>query len=149
MPYREINIKTVEAVNSGQTPADTLECYVFVLTKEAICCFADQFSNYFAIFDGLHVEQCLSVVHGRLIENSGLKEILETYALATIVFGAVADVNHIKRSQYCAQVTLCALYQTLVEAVKNEGSLVESYEWLSEKVKCSTMCYYWKLVLDL
>ena len=83
------------------------------------------------------------------MENSGLKEILETCSIATIEVGAVADVSQIKRAPHCAQVTLCALYQKLVETVKKEGSLGDPYEWLSEKEKCSRICYCWKMVLDL
>ena len=89
------------------------------------------------------------IVHVQLIVNSGLKEILESCSIATIEVGAVVDVSQIKRSPHCAQVTLCALYQKLVEAVKKEGSLVDPYEWLNEKEKCSRMCYCWKMVLDL
>ena len=79
--------------------------------------------NYFAMFDGLHIEQCLLIVHGQLIENSGLKDILETCSLTTVVVGAVLDAKHIKRSRYCAQVTLCPVYQILMKHLRKSVPL--------------------------
>ena len=91
----KLNMKVVNALNPGQTPVDTSDCPIFALTKEAIYRFPYQFKNYFAMFGGLHIEQCLLVVHGQLIANSGLKEVLESCALATIGVGAVVGVNQI------------------------------------------------------
>ena len=145
----KLNIKAVNALNPGQAPVDTSDCPIYALTKEAIYRFPDKFPDYFAMFGGLHIEQCLLVVHGQLIDNSGLKEILETCSLATIGVGAVVDVNQIKRARYCIQVALCSLYRKLGEAAENDNSLVDPYEWLSQKAKSSTMCYYWKMVIDL
>ena len=55
----KLNIKAVEALDPGQTPADKSDCPIFALTKEAIYRFVDQFLNYFGIFRGLHIQQCL------------------------------------------------------------------------------------------
>ena len=52
----KLNIKAVEALNPGQIPVDTSDCPIFVLIKKAIYCFQNQFSNYFAMFGGLHIE---------------------------------------------------------------------------------------------
>ena len=62
------------------------------------------------MFGGLHIEQCVLVTHGQLIEGSGLREILEARSLATIGVGAVFDINQMKRACHCMQVTLCSLY---------------------------------------
>ena len=59
------------------------------------------------------------------IEGSGLREILETCSLATIIVGAVFEVNQIKRARYCVQVTLCSLYRKLVDVVKVDSSTVD------------------------
>ena len=112
-----LNKKAVSALNPGQTPVDMSDCPVFAFTKEAQYRLADEFSDYFAMFGGLHIEQCMLVTHGQLIAGSGLKEILESCSLATIGAGAVVDVNQIKRARYCVQVALCSLHRKLVEAV--------------------------------
>ena len=94
------------------------------------------------MFGGLHIEQCLLVVHGQLVHGTGLKEILEICPLAITGISAVVDVNHIKLPVYCVQVVLCSLYRKLVEAAKTDNSLLEAYEWLCEEAKSSTMCFY-------
>ena len=147
----ELNIKSVNVVNPGQTPVDVSDCPIYALTKEVIYRFPERFSNYVAMFGGLHIEQCLLVVHGQLIENSGLKEILQSCSLATIGAGSVVDVNHIKRARYCMQVLLCAMYRKLASACSNEGddSHIDPQEWLTDKAETNSMCRYLKIVLDL
>ena len=108
-----------------------------------------QFSYYFAIFGGLHIEQCLLVTHGQFTEGSGLREIIETCSLATIGVGAVVDVNQIKRAHYWIHVTLCSLYRKLVDAVKADGSTLDPWKWLEEKSLSSSMAHYWSLVINL
>ena len=145
----KLNTKAVKALNPDQTPVDVSDCPVFALTKEAIYRFPEQFTNYFAMFGGLHIEQCLLVTHGQLLENSGLKEILEACSLATIGVGAVVDVNQIKRARYCLEVVLCALYRKLADAVRKEGSDLEPLHWLKERSSSSEMCHYLSLVINL
>ena len=66
----------------------------------------------FSIMGGLHIEQEVLNIHGEIISGSWLAEILENNELSTIVISsATLDVNHIKRSRYCLQVTLCGLYK--------------------------------------
>ena len=101
------------------------------------------------MFGGLHIEQCLLVTHGQFNEESGLREILKTCSLATIGASAVVDVNQIKRACYCAQVTLCSLYQKLVDPVKANGSTLDPWKWLEEKSLSSSMAHYWSLVINL
>ena len=118
----KLNMKVVNALNPDQTPVDVSDCPVYALTKEAQYRFSGEFSNYFAMFGGLHIEQCLLVIHGQFIQDSGLIEILEICSLATIGIGSVDDVNQIKRARYCLQVASCALYRKLDDAVKKEDS---------------------------
>ena len=115
-----LNINAISALNPGQTPVDVSDCPVYALKREAPFRFPEYFSNQFVIFGGLHIEQCLLVIHGQFIEGSGLREILEACSLVAIGEGAVVDVNQIKQAGYCVQVTLCSLYQKLVDAVKAE-----------------------------
>ena len=118
-----LNIKATNAFNPGQTPFDTSDCPIYALAKEAIYHFQDKFPGYCAIFGGRHIEQCILVVHGQLVAGSGLKEILETYSLATIGASAVVGINQIKRRLYCVQVVLCLLYRKLVEDAKTVNSI--------------------------
>ena len=106
---------------------------VYTLTKEAQYRFFNQFSNYFPMFGGLHIEQCLLVPHGQLITGSGLRELLDSCSLYTIGVGAVVDVNQIKRARYCEQVSLCSLYRKLIDAVRNERSSLDPCKGLQKK----------------
>ena len=122
---------------------------VYTLTKEAQYRFLNQFSNYFPMFGGLHIEQCLLIPHGQLITGSGLRELLDSCSLSTKEQGTVVDVNQIKRARYCVQVSLCSLYQKLIDAVRNERSSLDPWKWLQEKSSSNYMCYYWSLVINL
>ena len=123
-----LNIKAISALNPGQTPVDVTDCPVYALTKETQFRFPEHFSNYFAMFRGLHIEQCLLVTHGQFIEGSGLREILEACSLATIRVGALIDVNQIKQARYCVQVTLCSLHRKSVDGVKADDSTFHPYK---------------------
>ena len=70
------NIKWTEILNPGQTPVDVSDQPVYALTKTLQFMYPDEFSNYFALFGQLHIEQALLVIHGILIKGSGLLEIL-------------------------------------------------------------------------
>ena len=61
----------------------------------------------------------------------------------------MVDVNQIKRTRYCVQVTLCSLYQELVDTVKADGSTLDPWKWLEEKSLSSSMAHYWSLVINL
>ena len=143
-----LNIKAISALNPGQTPVDVSDCPVYALTKETRFRFPEHFSNYFAMFRGLHIEQCL-FTHGQFIEGSGLREILEVCSLASIGVGAVVDFNQIKRARYCVQVTLYSLYQKLEDTVRADGSTLDPWKWLEEKSLSSSMAHYWSLVINL
>ena len=75
--------------------------------------YPDEFSNYFALFGQLHIEQALHVVHGISIKGFELREILTQNKFSTIGLGAAADVNSIKRARYTLQLSLCALFTML------------------------------------
>ena len=106
----KLNIEAVEALNSGQAPVDTSDFPIFVLIKKVTYCFPNQFSYYFAMFGGLHIEQCLLRVHSQLIENNNSNKIFEICSLAATGVEAVIDINYIKRARYCSKATLWALH---------------------------------------
>ena len=143
------NIKSTAVINPGQTPVDVSDQPVFALTKELQYRFPWLFKDYFPLFGGLHIEQSLLVVHGQLIDGSGLLEILNLQKLSTIGLSTVVEVSSIKRAIYCIQVTVSTLFIKLKEAVAidNPNSL-SPYDWLASKSSESEMCFYWKIVLD-
>ena len=101
---------TIKKINPDQIPIDTCDQPVFDLTKQVQWRYPGRFSDglYFSIMGGLHIEQEASNIHGEIISGSGLAEILENNDLSTNgVSSATLDINHIKRSRYCLQVTLC------------------------------------------
>ena len=59
-----LNIKWTGILNPNQTPVDVSDQPVYALTKELILRFPEEFSNYFALFGQLHIEQCILVIHG-------------------------------------------------------------------------------------
>ena len=67
-----LNIKAISALNLVQTPVDVSDYLVYAVTKEAQFRFPEHFLNYFAMFAGLHIEQCFLVIHGQFIEVRGL-----------------------------------------------------------------------------
>ena len=105
---------TIKKINPDQIPIDTCDQPVFALTKGVQWRYPEKFSDehYFSIMGGLHIEQEVLDIHGEIISGRGLTEILDNNELSTIgISSATLDVNHIKRSRYCLQVTLCALYK--------------------------------------
>ena len=113
----QLNKDIVNIVNPGQIVVDACDQPVYALTKEVQLRFPEIFKNYFSLPGGLHVEHCALIMHGQLIDGSGLAKILNLSSLSTIGTKDVVDANHIKRARYCLQVSLCALYMKLKEAV--------------------------------
>ena len=143
---------TISSINPGQIPVDTCDQPVYALAKEIQWRYPNDFSDnqYFAIFGGLHIEQSLLGIHGELIAGSGLAKILEVNDLSTIgVSAASLDVSEIKRSRYCMQVSLGAIYHKLKEAHKNSKSLLPVFDWLNKRAVNSEMCFYWKIIFQL
>ena len=110
------NVKCTKIINPNQAPVNCCDEPVFTLTKELQFRFPKMFQNYFPLFEGLHIEQSLLVVHGQLIKGSGLMEILNLQKLSTIGLSVVADEYYIKRATYCIPVTLSTPYIKLNEA---------------------------------
>ena len=144
-----LNMKWTSILNPNQTPVDVSDQPVYALTKELILRFPEEFSKYFALFGQLHIEQCILVIHGQLIEGSGLLEILTENRFSMIGLSAVVDVNNIKRARYTLQITLCSLFKLLRDAMPDDIRELSPYDWLSQRSKESTSFLYWKLVIEL
>ena len=144
-----LNMKWTNILNPNQTPVDVSDQPVYALTKELILRFPEEFSKYFSLFGQLHIEQCILVIHGQLIERSGLLEILTESKFSVIGLSAVVDVNNIKRARYTLQITLCSLFKLLRDAMPDDIRDLSPYDWLSKRSKESTSFLYWKLVIYL
>ena len=70
-------------------------------------------------------------------------------ANAMIRLSRVLDINNIKRARYTLQITLCALFIKLGEAVFICEADLSSYDWLTQKLKNNTSFLYWKCIIDL
>ena len=147
-----LNINSTKILNEDQTPVDTRDEPLFALSKEAQYRYPKLFSNYVVLFGALHIEQSLLGIHGQLIDGSGLLLILNQLKFTTVGLPGLsiaADVSSLKRARYCVQVTLCALYSILTEAVvAEESSNLTSFEWLSQQANKSQSCLYWKLIME-
>ena len=145
-------VDTIKKINPDQIPIDTCDQPVFALTKEVQWRYPETFSDdlYLSILGGLHIEQEVLTIHGDFINGSGLAEILENNNLSTIGSSSAAlDVNDIKRSRYCLQVSLCALYKKLKEAHVNSDSPLSLLEWLDECTQTREMAFYFKMIVEL
>lgn len=143
------NITWTEKLNPGQTPVDVSDQPVYALTKELQYRHPEEFSNYFALFGQLHIEQSLLTVHGLLIKGSGLVEILTQNKFSTIGMSAAVDVNNIKRARYALQLSLCSLFTNLEEAAGESMTDMSAYDWLCEKSVENEVYRFWKMVMEL
>ena len=145
-----INKKTTNFLNVSQTPIDVSDQPVYALTRTIQWKYPGEFGlgHYFSFLGGLHIEQQCLVLHGELINGSGIKEILSTTDLSIIGTSVAVDVNDIKRARYCLQVVTSAIYMKLKDAYKKSTSPLSLMKWLEERALTSQMCFYWKLILD-
>ena len=148
--YHCMNIikTTISNINPGQIPADTCDQPVYAITKEIQLRYPAEFSDdqYFTILGGLHIEKSLLGIHGEIIAVCGLAEINNLSLVGASI--AALDVSDIKRSRYCLQVSLCAIYSKLKDANRNSNSSLTILEWLDERCVNSEMCCYWRSILQ-
>ena len=86
-------MKWTAVLNPGETPVDVSDQPLYALTKELQFRHPEIFSQYFPIFRQLHIDQSLLVIHGQLIESSGLVQILTENKFSMIGLSAVVDVS--------------------------------------------------------
>ena len=58
---------TIEKLNPSQTPVDTCDQPVYILTKELQWWQLLEFENYVSLFAGMHIKQSMQDVHGDII----------------------------------------------------------------------------------
>ena len=71
------------------------------------------------------------LVHGDFIKGSGLNTLFLHSNLSTDGTPAVVDVNDIKRSQYCMDVSVVVIYTLLKKAHVESGSALSVLDWLN------------------
>ena len=153
MQYHCMNIisNTINTLNPGQVPVDTVDQPIFALTKELMIRFPDKFGpdKYFCLFASLYIEKSLLIICGRVIKGSGLDESMYTCGLSIVGADSLVTVNNIKRARYCLQVGACVIYSKLKQAHRDSRSDELILLWLANKNKKNEMCFYWKLILEL
>ena len=109
-----LNMQSNKVLNETKFHVDVSDQHVFAVTKELQFRLPNIFSDYLPFVGGLHIEQSLLSLYGKLIKETGLLEILSQHNFSTIGTSGLstsADVTNIKRARYCLQVSLCALYK--------------------------------------
>lgn len=150
--YHTMNIikKTIEFTNEGQIPVDASDQPVYALSKEVQIGYNETFGTdkYVCMLGDLHMEHTALLVHGDLIRGSGLDSQFVNTKLSTEGTSTIVDVNDIKRSRYCLQVSVVVIYNLLKKAYLSSGSKLSILEWLDEEAKTSQMCFYWRMILN-
>ena len=82
------------------------------------------------------------LIHGKMIKESGLLEVLTENKFSMIGLSAVVDVNNIKRARYTLKITLYSLLNQLCEALPNNLTDLSPYDWLSQQSKDSASFLY-------
>ena len=149
--YHCMNIimKTIEYLNPGPIAVDACDQPVYALTKEVQYRNPEKFglSKYFCLMGGLHIEMCILVIHGELIDGSGLCEILSKSNMYIFETQNLLTASHVKTTGYCIEAAASVIYLKLIEAHRMSSSDLEPNEWLEEVSKTSPMCSYWNMIL--
>ena len=105
-------MKWTTYLNPSQTPVDVSNQPVYALTKVLWFRHPEIFLSVFPIFGQLHTEQSLLVIHGQLIEGSGLIHIFAENKFSTIGLSTVTDVNNKEIQTHIANYSMWTCYQT-------------------------------------
>ena len=134
----------------GQVLIDTSDQPVCTISKKMQIHYPSEFrpEKHICALGDLHREHTGLLVHGNLIKGSVLDTLFLHSKLLTDGTSAAMDVNEIKRSQYCLQVSVVAIHTLLKKAHVGSGSAVSMLDWLDEAAKHNQMCFYWKMILN-
>ena len=125
---------------------------MYAILKEAQICLSgpSEFGpeKYICTLGDLLIEYTGLLVYGDFIKGSSLDTLFLHSELSTNGTSVVVDVNDIKRSQHCLQVSVVVIYNLLKKARAESGSTLSVLDWLDEAAKHSQMCFYWKMILN-
>ena len=114
----EVTSTAIEFLNPGQITLDVNDHPVYALSKKIQLLYPDEFGpgKYFPMFGELHIEKVFLIIHGQLVEGSGLSDFLDVSDLSIIgAEDVLIKVPSIRRSRYLLEVFLCAEFKTLKE----------------------------------
>ena len=98
--------RKINFTNKGQVPIDASHQPVYAISKEVQIRYPSEFEpeKYICALGDLHMKHTGLLVHDDFIKGSDL----DTLSLHSKLDGtsAVVDINDIKRSQYCLQVSM-------------------------------------------
>ena len=142
--------KTINFTNKSQIPVDASDQPVYAILKEVQLRYPSEFGpeKFICTLGDLHMEHTGLLVHGDFIKGNGLDTLFLHSNLSTDGTSAVVDVNDIKRSWCCLQVSVVVIYTLLKKAHVESGSTLLVLDWLDEAVKHSQMCFYWEMILN-
>ena len=142
--------KAINFTNKGQAPIYASDQPVYAISKEVQIRYPSEFGpeKYICALGDLHMEHTGLLVHGDFIKESGLDTLFLHSKLSTDGSSAVVDVNDIKRSRYCLQVSVVVIYTLLKKAYVESGSALSVLDWPDEVDKHSQMCFYWNMILN-
>ena len=141
--------KTINFTNKGQVPIETSDQPVYAISKEVQLCYPSEFGpeKYICALGALHMGHTGLLVYSDFMKESGLEIVLHL-KLLTDGTSAAVDVNDIKDSRYCLQVSVVVIYTSLKKAHVENGNPLSVLDWIDEAAEHSQMCFYWKIILN-
>ena len=147
----EVTKAATELLNPGQVIVDVSDQPLYALSKQLQIIYQNEFGpgKYFPIFDGLYIEKVLLIIHGQLVEGSGLSQLLGISNLSITGPGdALIKVPHITRTRYLLEVCLCAEFKALKDVYLRSQATNDIQLWMEETSSKNDMFHYWKLIFD-
>ena len=106
---------------------------IFALTKQIQWRYPEKSGNYFCLFDGLHIEKSLLLLHGNFVSGIGLFKLLRISNLSICSLQTVtSSVNDIKGARYVLKLSVCVIYKNLPIAHSSSSSPLSHLDWLDE-----------------
>ena len=140
--------KTINFTNKVQVPIDASNKPMYAILKEVQVRYPSEFRPeiYICALGDLRIGHTSLLIHGNFIRRSGLNTLFLHSKLSTGGPSSVVDVNDIKRSSYCKQVSVVVIYPFLKKTHVESVLLV--LDWLDEAAKHSQMFFCWKMILN-
>ena len=142
--------KTINFTNKGKVPIDTSDQPVYAISKKVQICYPLEFGpeKYICALGALHMGHTGLLVYSDFMKGSGLEIVLHL-KLLTDGTSATVDVNDIKYSRYCLQVSVVVIYTSLKKGHVENGNPLSVLDWADEAAKHSQMYFYWKMILNV
>ena len=142
--------KTINFTNKGKVPIDTSDQPVYAISKKVQICYPLEFGpeKYICALGALHMGYTGLLIYSDFMKGSGLEIVLHL-KLLTDGTSATVDVNDIKHSRYCLQVSVVVYYTSLKKGHVENGNPLSVLDWADEAAKHSQIYFYWKMILNV